>query len=293
MNWKDERDKLLLEVPRTPSKFWDSIKNLCALLFMVRLKVRVEDEDEKIPPDAPYIEGINFDRFVTLRYFILIRRFFWGFFAVHFLLLLVIIFGGFDPVPLLLIRFREIFQEISICLYIFLNFYLWMYDRKYTDYVLTDKPGVAISVDGRLQHIFDMDFDKFIKQILKPLPEQDVAGLAYVYVSYGSEHEEGPVRDQLGYYFPGTSPYIILFAKTIWDHCPEHVDIMPGYFDILFTRILYDQVGYHVHKITPPDAIRAPIAERYGTMMYRRYFYGKWTGRLVRYFRIVFKLAIV
>ncbi len=170
---------------------------------------------------------------------------------------------------------------------------MWMYDRKYTGYVTSDKSGVAISVDGRLQHIFDLDFEKFIKQVLKPLPEQDVAGLAYVYVSYGSEHEEGPVRGQLGYYFPGTSPYIILFAKTIWDHCPEHVDMMPSFYDVLFTRILYDQIGYHVHQIQPPDPIRKPIAERYGTMMYRRYFYGKWIGRLIRYFRIIFKIGIV
>jgi len=292
MNWKDERDKLLLEVPRTPSKFWDSIKNLCALLFIVRLKVSVEG-DEKPGRNVSFLEGINFDRPDTLRYFVIIRRYFWAIFAIHLLLLAVCLCGGFDPVPLLLTRIREFFQELTNVLYIFLNFYLWMYDRKYTEYILTDKPGVAISVDGRLQHIFDMEFEKFIKQLLRPVPEEDLAGLAYVYVSYSSEHEEGPMKDSLGYYFPGTSPYIILFAKTIWDHCPEHVDIMPFFFDILFTRILYDQVGFHVHQITPPDPIRAPEAERYGTMMYRRYFYGRWVGRLVRYFRIVFKLGIV
>jgi len=292
MNWKDERDKLLLEVPRTPSKFWDSIKNLCALLFMVRLKVRLE-EDEPIKPDDPYIEGVNFDRMQTLRYFILIRRYFWAMFVIQFVLVGVSIFGGFDPVPLMLERFREIFQEVTIVLYIFLNFYLWMYDRKFTQYISSDKPNIAISVEGRLPHIFEMDFEKFVKRFLKPVPDAYVEGLAYVYVSYGSEHEEGPMKDSLGYYFPGTSPYIVLFAKTIWDHCPQHVNTMPFFFDILFARILYDQIGFHVHKIVPPDPIRAPIAERFGTMLFRRYFYGRWTGRLVRYFRLIFKLGVV
>lgn len=86
----------------------------------------------------------------------------------------------------------------------------------------------------------------------------------------------GPHKELLGTYFPPTAQdpaYIHLFIDTIFAGLPKTFSRIPPVRDILLGKVLYHELGHHLHRVIRPEHRDAElVAEEWRKRLLGEYF---------------------
>lgn len=132
-----------------------------------------------------------------------------------------------------------------------------------------------------------LDYRKIVNDLLKGIPPEHVAGIAYVTVS-----GDRPLDDDdevLGQYFEryeSEPAVIVLYLETMKREAPALFRLFPITWKILLAQTLFHEIGHHYQRFSHGIAKtrQEDHAENYGDVYTRRAFPGwfRWIDRVER-----------